>query len=140
MQDKESIVQAVEPIVQGCWSNKPKLRSPAAYVEQLLLDLYARRSVKDFSSPTAKVSEEVKSKVHKQIGARRAKMPGQALSRDDVLMLQNAVNAYNDPVSSSLLGAAIWRGLVPLDFLNSESESTESLSLQLPLEGRFYSP
>jgi hypothetical protein len=111
----------VYTIVQGCWNPIPELRPQAAYIAQRLLDLFARRSVTDELSPVAEVLEEVKNSVFQKIEAKRNRNPTDAVPSDHASMLHDAVTTRNDPVSSSLLGAAIWWELVPMDIYSTQS-------------------
>jgi hypothetical protein len=111
----------VYAIVRGCWNLIPQLRPPAGYTAQRLLDLVARCSVSsDKASSIVEVPAEVKDLVFQKIEARRKKGPVDAVYSYHASMLHDAVIAQNDPLSSALLGAAIWWELAPMDIYNIE--------------------
>lgn len=118
--------------VRGCWNLTPELRPQAAYIAQRLLDLYARCLTNDHSSSTTELSEEVKDSVLRRIEAKRKHHSAEPVPSHYVSMLHDAVTARNDPLSSFLLGAAIWWELVSTDTLKPETEYIDPMP---PVEG-----
>jgi hypothetical protein len=126
----------VYKIMRDCWDPNPVLCPPASYVAQTLLDIYARRSLGSDSLTIEEVPQEVKDSTFKKIVAKRYNKPATELSGDVILMLHRSVTTTNDPLSSFLMGAAIWWDLVPTGILPSV-RGLEYISPGPPPEGEY---
>ncbi|TDL17277.1 hypothetical protein BD410DRAFT_843728 [Rickenella mellea] len=126
-QQREDGSDDIYAIVGECWNASPALRPSASYVAQTLLEIVARHTAKTPERDPI-VSPEHKQRVLEVIRASRDGKRGEHIAMGSVVALRRSVERDMDPVSSFLLGAAIWYELPPGGV--HEYEDPESFSIQ----------
>jgi hypothetical protein len=129
----------LKPIILECWQAE-NLRLPSSYVAQRLGHVFTRyrsRSETPFSTSfperqLARLSQIRNQTMHVVKLARneKAKLPqDNQISNDDVRFLLESLQAQFNPVTSFLLGAAIWWQLTPFDGWDDDFQEAYDLQL-----------